>query len=183
MMLNFEVNGLKETKEKLDNYYKSIEKRAELFISKLLDKGIQIANLYKTDIKGDGGTQGLGQYVTFTKEVDGKSGTLIGIDVPITSFWKNKSGTHEAIVFPLLMLEFGSAFYADPPQSRFGGSGGKGTMAISGHENDVEWWYTDLDGKPHKNYSIRPTSPMYNAWKEMYLDMKQIAKEVYGNGK
>ena len=50
------------------------------------------------------------------------------------------------------------------------------------NENDLEWWWIDLEGKRHKNYSIRPTSPMYNAWKEMYLDMKQIAKEVYGNG-
>lgn len=184
MILNFEIKGLKETKEKLEKYQKSIDDRAEIFISKLLDKGIQIANLHKdSSVLAENNTQNLGQFVTFTKEVEGKTGTLIGVDIPIQTAWKNSSGIHTATVFPLLMLEFGSAFFADPPQKRFGGEGGKGTMATAGHENDLEWWWIDLDGRRHKNYSIRPTSPMYNAYKEMLLDIKQIAKEVYGNGK
>lgn len=183
MMLKFEAIGLKETLNKIDKYQKSVDDKLQIFFDKLLDKGIQTANMCKvSNALAENNTQNLGDFVTFKKEVDSKSGTLIGVDIPIQTAWKNSSGVHEATVYPLLMLEFGSAFFADPPQDRFGGHGGKGTMAQSGHENDLEWWWIDLEGKRHKNYSIRPTSPMYNAWKEMYLDMKQIAKEVYGNG-
>ena len=123
MMLNFEVKGWKETKEKLQKYQKSFDAKTEIFISKLLDKGIQIANLNKdTSVFSENNTQGLGQYVTFTKEIEGNTGRLIGVDIPIQTAWKNKAGIHTATVYPLLMLEFGSAFFgADPPEEKYGG--------------------------------------------------------------
>lgn len=184
MMLNFEVKGLKETKEKLEKYQKSVDDRLEVFISKLLDVGIQTANLYKdSSVLAENNTQNLGQYVTFTKEVEGKTGKLIGVDIPIQTAWKNKEGTHTATVYPLLMLEFGSAFFGVEPHEEYGGFGGKGTMATAGHENDLEWWWIDLEGKRHKNYAIRPTMPMYEAYKEMIMQVDNVAKEVYGNGK
>jgi hypothetical protein len=187
MMLNFEIKGWKETKEKLQKYQKSVDDRLEVFISKLLDVGIQTANLYKdSSVLAENNTQNLGQYVTFTKEVEGNTGKLIGVDIPIQTAWKNKAGIHTATVYPLLMLEFGSAFFgADPPEEKYGGFGGKGTMSTrdKSHWNDLEWWWIDLEGRRHKNYAIRPTMPMYEAYKEMIMQVNNVAKEVYGNGK
>lgn len=179
-------NSIAECIDWINEYKESLQYKTQVLVERLADLGITTA---ETHLSG-ANTNHLEKFVMFGKQVNpsqsGCTGVMFGMADTLTSHWYSGDGTeHNDVVEPLLMLEFGSGIYGLPPQSAFGGYGGQGTMAISGHENEASWWYaTDIDenGKPtnwHIGTAVEPTRPMYNAWLEMYTQVMTIAREVF----
>lgn len=175
--------GLSHLIDKLENYSKSLTDKNAQFIEKLLDAGISVA--YD---RASGSTHRMQNYVTFSKEIeqtaDGVVGIMLGIGETFISEWVGSDGTGFIDeVWPMHMLEFGSAGYALEDGTAFGGQGGRGTFSRAGYENDIEWHVKAVrDGEVvwKRATAIKPTQPMYNAMLEMQKQIVDIATEVFG---
>lgn len=178
--------GLLNISRKLKDYAKSLTEKNEKFISLLMERGIKVAQE-----RADAGTHQMGNYISFETEISGEKGTTVGVIVgtgqTFPSQWIDRDKTeHNDVVYPLSMLEFGSAGFALPPQEAFGGSGGQGAFSVAGHETDVWWYVTKVypDGRVVRKLAtaIAPTRPMYNAMLRMRHDLMECAKIAFGGG-
>lgn len=160
--------------KELTAYRDELQAKCNRFVQELANIGIQAAESNKS-IEGRYGTHKMEDYVTFSVTVSENEAILIGVGQTFESIWTDSEGqTHTSIVKPLSMLEWGSGAFALPPQSRFGGEGGKGTMAVAGHENDTDW------GRNDNWTAITPSMPMYHAWLAMESQINTVAKRVFG---
>lgn len=173
--VRFSSQGMRELKTELENYKKDIIRKCEIFVKRLAQEGIVVAQ---------GNTGGFGKYITFSMQTDPKTdgcktivlATNTGI---ITSEWKTKDGIKTADVNPLLMVEFGSGFKAQNPMNVPGV--GQGTFPNQQHAFDRGgWWYLDLNNEWHHSTGIEPKMPMYKARNHILECELRIAKEVFG---
>lgn len=179
--------GIENLIKELSKYRRSLTRKNMKFLKLLLDCGIEVA---EQSIQN--GTHTMPERITFSKEFtnpDTKEvvALLVGVGETFFSNWKDASGIeHHDEVYPLAMMEFGSAGLALPPQNIYGGIGGRGTFSVSGHENDLEWYFdtgeVDEKGKPIRKYAtaINPTQPMYNAMIEMQNQIRDCAVQAFG---
>lgn len=191
----FSAKSLRALQKELKTYRDSLQGKMEKFIALLLEEGIMVAQSYAVDYGGAFGTHQMARYVFFDKEpistVDGKVyGVMFGRgdDIPGEYYVNDGNGhytLYEDSINALMALEFGTAAYALPAQDAFGVTGGRGTKAIRGHENDEGWYIvTRLDGKgkpaewKHAT-AITPTRPMYQAGLAMYQKIKDAAITVF----
>lgn len=170
--------------EELEAYQDILTYKNKVFVRLLLERGIRVA---EESIAG--GTHTMPNRISFYREMEedeGVKGILVGVGETFFSHWYEADGTeHHDEVYPLAMMEFGSAGFAVPPTEAYGGSGGRGTFSVSGHESDYSWWIItgyDEEGKPIKKLgtAIQPTRPMYNAVIAMQEDIRECAIEAFG---
>lgn len=167
----------------LKEYKDGLEKKNKAFVDALLDKGITVA----VEKAGDG-THQMSRYVTFRKEFETEKGKtvvalLVGAGQTFPSMWQGKDGSpHADTVYPLSMLEFGSAGYAlVSPEETFGATWGvgQGAMAQAGHEADVAWTVVRDGSYINPATAIAPTRPMYHAANKMMEDILKTAQEAF----
>jgi hypothetical protein len=175
IQIKLNSNSIKKAIKELTEYRESLAQKNELFVTKLLELGIEVAQ----EKVGK-----FGKYISFSKEVDGTLycvGYLIAKDSEkIISQWETKDGIREVEVSSLLMAEFGSGKNA---KVLFDIDGvGQGTFPGQTHAFSPPWHWKGLDGKWYSSSGVTPTHPMYHADMEMIEDVKRIAKEVFGNG-
>ena len=160
----------------LKRYRDDLPIKTEVFVRKLIDAGISVA---------EQNTGGFGKYITFTKEGKGglrTVGFLVAESTPITVEWDNKGERKTAQLSPLLFAEFGSGKLAEV---LFAISGvGQGTFPGQTHANDpggwsYKEWQSDHKGKWHHSVGYAPTHPMYKADMEMLQKAEEIAREVF----
>lgn len=174
----------------LKAYKRDLHNKTALFVSRLLEVGIQVAEEKGAGESGTFGTHQMENYVWFSKKLekdkDGCHGILMGKGATLYSEWIGEGGEKRSgSINSMLAMEFGTAGLALPKQDRFGVTGGRGTNSKYGHENDVVWYIlVEENGKTFwkKATAITPTRPMHNAMIEMQEQVKTIAKEVFGNG-
>lgn len=157
----------------------SLNKKAERFIYRLADKGIQTA-------KANAGKYGA--YILFKKEVhgtdNGAEGLLIATDgTKLIKEWytdKNLTQKRSYEVSPLLLAEFGSGWLATLQNWNVPGVG-QGTMPNSyGHAFDPDGWYWyDVAGVKHHSKGEKPTYPMHAAMVAMMMEIESTAREVF----
>lgn len=168
------TKSIQKAIDELTDYKNSLGQKNKLFVERLIDLGIQVAQQNAT---------GIGKYITFSKEVDGNThcvGYLIATDSKkIMSMWETKEGVRGAEVSPSLMAEFGSGKYAEVLFPIDGV--GRGTFPGQTHAFENVWHWMDLDGKWHSSSGLKPTHPMYHADMEMITQIEQVAKEVFSN--
>lgn len=157
----------------LDEYEKNLDNKIKEFLSRLIDRGITVAQ---------GNTGEYGSYIHFSKKIEGTEdiqGLLIATDTKIISQWQTAHGVEGYEISPLLLAEFGSGFLAKVKYEIDGV--GQGTMPnAKGHAKDLKGWYwVDMEGKKHHSTGTSPTYPMYSAMVGMMLDIDQIANEVF----
>ena len=178
------VRSLKHLVWELNKYSSELEAKNARFISLLLDCGITVAQQ-----KTGEGVAYMATRVTFEKQIESDGGYtlgyLIGTGDTMVSHWLDSSQVeHIDSVYPLAMLEFGSAAYALPPMEAFGGRGGQGTFAVSGNEMRSTWYVTKLDDAGNKKRiigrAIHPTRPMYEAMQEMRKQLIDCATRAFG---
>lgn len=175
------AQGMDKLISELKDYKKSLKSKNRRFIKLLLEKGITVAEEKKAD-----GSHKLPPKISFRKEIKAEDGAvvalLIGAGEPFSSKWRSKDDNwYDDLVYPLSMLEFGSAGYAlESPEETFGaGSVGRGTFSRMGHENDFVWHVERDDGRRAAT-AIRPTRPMYHAALKMQEEVINAAKEAFG---
>ena len=186
--VNLSRRSIKAAIAKLDRYSKDLEKKNEIFVERLLDLGIQVAEEAVSK-----GTHDMPKRISFYKDYavpneHGITGILVGVGETFLSRWIDSMGDeHSDEVYPLAMMEFGSAGFALPWTNAYGGYGGQGTFSISGNENSVSWYVTKIDEAGNevrtRATAIVPTMPMYHAMEEMRGQIIECARESFGGGR
>lgn len=171
--------------QELERYKASIPKKLDLFVRRLSDEGIMVAETYTQVQLDDMGS--LGNLVEFNCKIEHGQNVTIGYfvgkdKVKYISQWvvKDPNTGREVIksaeVSPILFYEFGAGQYAI--------DGHRGTFPSDNPETTKEhadngWWYKDLDGEWYHSVGTQPTQPMYKAWEDMKKRIKKIGREVF----
>ena len=170
------IEGIKRLQDELQNYNNDLIRKNKLFVERLAQSGIIVAQQ---------NVGNFGRYITFRVDVQQSGSNCKAVLVAtntghIINKWQTKDGIKSADVSPLLMAEFGSGQKAENPLGL--PYGGQGTFPGQTHAFDVNGWHwQDLEGQWHHSKGISPTMPMYKAMMEMHLNIKNIAREVYGS--
>ena len=184
MQIDVELSesGIEKLIKQLEDYKKSIREKNKLFLEKLAERGIEVAEAETAK-----GTHKMPGFISFRKEVETEDGVVtvyvIGEGQPFQSDWVDAfDEEHHDMVYPLSMLEFGSAGLALERQTAFGVEGGRGSFTHMGHDNDIEWYVKRGDKKNNKvrhATAIAPTRPMYHAAEKMRSEILDVMKEVF----
>ena len=173
-------------------YKSNLQKKCHEFVDKLADEGIDIA----VQNKGK-----YGDYITFGKEiVDGNKGVygvMYGTSRTVFEYWLTSDGKVQgAEITPILMAEFGSGKKASDASGLANADiakelgMGRGTFFKSGnylippernHAFQESWAWKDVMGVWHESSGEQPTMPMFKASIIMKLQVRKIAKEVFGS--
>lgn len=140
------------------------------FLEAVGDRGIYVArqNCYE-----------YGQYISFTKEINGTSVTVLAKDTQLLPVsWKTRDDNiHTVEISPILMTEFGSGNYAvndfEHPE------GGQGTFPNQTHAFQPVWFWEDLDGVLHSSSGMKPERPMYQSYMTLMYEIEYIAKQIF----
>lgn len=174
-------------------YAETFEEKVRIFLSRLADLGIKVA-------QANGGV--FGGYIVYSKEFETDNGNMIVNMVAkdstsITNTWYVSSKSAEPrqeTISPLLMAEFGSGRYAITAEGEAAGLGGQGTLEPNyGHAFDSNgwyWWTDDVrkDGEIQKvkngrylfhSDGLPPYQPLHNAVKACIEQVNGIAQEVF----
>lgn len=176
---NLSASSVRKAQKELLRYKKDLLAKCEKFVRVLANKGIIVAQQ---------NTGEYGKYIVFSVEVqpekDGVKALLIASNTGlIRSQWLTKEGVQEADVSPILMAEFGAGLRANLSNNPKAKELGMGTGTFPGqtHAEDPDgWWYMDLEGEWHHSYGLYPSMPMWNAANEMFNELHETAKEVFG---
>ena len=185
--MDLSVDSIESVIQQLQDYAKSLDEKNRIFVELLLDVGVRVA-----EDSISGGTHKMPQRITFYKDYElpeeGITGIIVGVGETFFSHWKDANGNvHDDEVFPLAMMEFGSAGLALAAQSAYGGYGGHGTFSTGGASDLLHWYFdtdeVDEDGHPIRKHAtaIAPTRPMYNAMQSMMDDIQSCAIKAYGS--
>ena len=164
--------------KELEAYKKELLAKTELFVKKLADLGVDVA-------EHNGGEYG--SLLMFKAELNpdkyGCTSFVIGESKDyIVREWRSREtpgGWKTALVDPLLMAEFGSGFKAENPLGVDGV--GQGTFPDQKHAFDEAGWYWKTrDGIVHHSTGESPSHPMFSASVEIMNKVNQVAKEVFG---
>jgi len=177
MKLDIRLNqkSLNHAIGELKKYKDSLQTKNEIFLKRLIDAGIRVAERNVGKYTG---------YVSFEKEVSSKGNVGIGIlrgkdTKPFVSWWYYNGTKKEVDVSGILMSEFGSGWLAEV---LFDVTGvGQGTFPGQTHATDFQWFWRDDKGL-HVSRGELPTHPMYKAMMEMYKEIYVIAREVFYSG-
>ena len=177
------ISSVENLKRQLEEYKNELPKKVNQLVSRLADVGISVgmANTGTLDDLGN-----VSSLVSFTKQVNqekyGATAIMIMDDImPVISTWWTSNGLKSVEVSPSLMYEYGSGNYAKDLNAIKNPQGGKGTFPGQTHAKDPDgWWWVDETGKRHESKGITPTHPMYYATQEMYEQVVNIAREVFG---
>lgn len=166
--------------KELENYRDSLAAKTELFVDRLIEEGIRIAQQ---------NSGGYGKYISFTKEVQSESNRTIGFLIAedsskIVVEWDYYGNKKTAELSPILFAEFGSSTLAEV---LFDISGvGQGTFPGQKHADKGTWrykeWQDDNKGQWKQGHGVKPTHPMYKADMEMLETAERIAREVFSDG-
>ena len=186
--MDLSVDSIESAIQPLKDYSDDLAQKNQTFIDLLLDVGIRVA-----EDSISGGTHTMPQRITFYKDYEvpneqGITGLVVGVGETFFSHWKDANGgVHDDEVFPLAMMEFGSAGLALAAQNAYGGYGGRGTFSSGGASNLLHWFFdtdeVDEEGHPIRKHAtaIAPTRPMYNAMQAMMDDIQDCAIKAYGS--
>lgn len=170
--------------QELERYKASIPKKLDLFVRRLSNEGIMVAETFTQVQLDDMGS--LGNLVEFNCKIEHGQNVTIGYFVgkdkaKFISQWvvKDPETGREVIksaeVSPILFYEFGAGKYAI--------DGHRGTFpsdtASENANKDGGWWYKDLDGEWYHSVGTQPTQPMFHAWEDMKKRIRKIGKEVF----
>ena len=185
--VNLNVNELYNLADELEKYADTFEDKVKEFLSRLADVGISVA-------QANGGV--FGSYIVYSKEFkDNTTLYMVANGEPIVRTWYISSKATEArqeTISPVLMAEFGSGNFAIEATGEASGLGGKGTLNLYGHADDVNgwyWWADEMrDGELKKvkdgrflfhSEGLPPYQPLHKAVMACIEQVEGIAQEVF----
>lgn len=178
------ISSVENLKRQLEEYKNELPKKVNQLVSRLADVGISVGRANTGTLDDLGNVSSL---VSFTKQVNqekyGATAIMIMADImPLQKSWLGKGGeVKTAEVSPSLMYEYGSGEHAEDINAIKNPQGGQGTFPGQTHARDAGGWkWQDLDGTWHHSTGITPTHPMYYATQEMYAQVVNVAREVFG---
>lgn len=154
------TSGINRLVAALEEYKSWVGRKAQEFIDRLAQEGYQIASFYFQ----------IAQY-------DGENDSKVTVE-PQGELCTAVVATGNAVLF----IEFGAGMYlgyGHPEPGEFG----PGTYPGKGHWDDPKGWYLpkavkEATGIDH-SIGNAPAMPMYNAVKELEMNLQKIANEVF----
>ena len=161
-------NAIKELRQ----YQQDLNRKCELFCLRLTELG-------QTTAEARINESPLGKYVTVTTNIQPEK---TGCKAMLIATGATKS-TDYGDVNTLLLIEFGAGIHYNPVDNPKAGELGFGVGTFPGQTHAFEdgWWYPGDDGEWHYTHGTKATMPMYGAFTEMLLNIRKIAKEVFGS--
>lgn len=151
--IDLSASGIKDLQSGLKEYEKFLESKTEELCERLAEFGVQKATAY------------------FKVPYDGNNDVFVK--------WKSRGKNQVAVLAvgqAVLFLEFGAGKmmgYGHPEPMGFG----PGTYPGKGHWDDPNGWIYQHD-RP-RSYGNPPSAAMYNAHKEVGLEIERMAREVF----
>lgn len=178
--VNLDTKSIDNAIKELEKYKASMVSKSELFIRRLGEHGITVAQM---SVTGE-----MGSLITFTtQDIKTSKDITIGYFVgqnrsKVISQWKVLEDGREVVksaeISPILMFEFGSGIYKlESEFSEF-------PSDSPDYKEHVEhgWYYKKLNNRWYHSYGLKPTRPMVKAWEQMKKDIYKVAKEVFSEG-
>lgn len=161
-------NAIKELRQ----YQNDLNRKCEEFCRRLTELG-------KINAEARVNESPLGKYVTITTDIQPEKS---GCKAMLIATGVTKS-TDCGDVNTLLLIEFGAGIHYNPVDNPKAGELGFGVGTFPGQTHAFEdgWYYPGDDGEWHYTHGVKATMPMYNASTEMLLNIRKIAKEVFGS--
>ena len=151
--------------KQLKDYDRSLLDKNDLFVKRLAQLGVEVAE----------------QRI---QSADGDSDKYHDLKIIPHSYGNWSQATIRLDGQDILFIEFGSGIHyneSDPEHAKEFGYG-VGTYPGQTHAFDPDgWWYRDDDGVAHHSYGTRATAPMLNASRTIIMEVRRIAREVYGS--
>ena len=168
-MMNIEIElspqSIQSAIMQLKEYRDSLNNKNDLFVKKLAEIGIDVVEQR-------------------FNEADGADSTYHDNQLKIHSYGDYSEAVLSVSGTDVLFIEFGSGIRYNPTNPEHAEEFGYGVGTYPGqtHAFDPEgWWYRDSTGVPRHSYGTRATAPMLNAAKAIILQIREIAREVYGS--
>ena len=157
----FDPASIEAAKKQLEDYSKSLERKAQDLCARLAEKGLWYAEWNFSGIQW-----------TYSGDVDCQLNV------------EQVDDTHYAVTAAgetVLFLEFGAGVrlgYGHPKANEMGMGPGTYPNAKGHWDSPHGWWYVDEGGK-HHTYGNAPGMPMYNAGQDLRKEILQVAREVF----
>lgn len=151
--------------EKLRSYKESLNDKNALFVKRLAEIGVDVVE----------------QQIAIA---DGDSDKYHSVQIIPRSFGDYSQATIKLDGQDILFIEFGSGIYYNPSDPEHASKFGYGVGTYPGQKHALDpdgWWYRDSTGVSQHSYGTRATAPMLNASRAIILQIRQIAREVYGS--
>lgn len=150
--------------DELNKYKNSLQRKQEILIERLAREGLQVVQSTMESIPDEE----KGSY--YTEIMNNSQGDIIGAAVRL-------SGDSVLFLEFSAGITYGTDSYPLPSGSQYG----MGTYPGKGHwDNPNGWWYIDERGEKHHSYGNRAYMPMYRAEQAIIIQIRTIAKEVFG---
>jgi len=158
--------------KEVNAYRDSLQGKCELLCTELLNMGVSVASAKI-------GESPLGKYVAIRTTIKPKKNGCKAMLIATGSTKETDYGS----VNTLLLIEFGAGIHynslANPKAGEFGM--GVGTFPNQTHAFESGWYYPTEDGKWAWTQGTKATMPMYSADIEMLMNIRRVAKTVFGS--
>lgn len=158
------ASGLEEMRNQILAYSNDLQRKCQILVSKLSNLGLDVVRQTMESIP----SEEKGSY--HTEVINASNGDIIGAAIRL-------SGDK------VLFLEFSAGItYGTKDYPLPSGNGyGMGTYPGKGHwDSPYGWWWIDENGEKHHSYGNRAYMPMYHAEEAIVIQVREVAKEVFG---
>lgn len=168
--------GIEDLINALEDYKAEIAQKAQDFVSRLMDIGIETAEANTGQYRG---------FIVFHRHMvadkDSADGVIVATDgTKLVREWYRDGRIVSTEISPLLMAEFGSGWLAKVLDNVSGV--GQGSFPGQRHAFDKDGWdWTTPDGETHHSIGETPTYPMHSAVLAMEFDVDRVGREVFGD--
>lgn len=175
----YSINNSKRIEDLINNleeYKSELVEKAQMFVSRLMDIGIETAEANTGQYRG---------FIVFKRHMiadkDSADGVIVATDgTKLVREWYRDGRIVSTEISPLLMAEFGSGWLAKVLDDVSGV--GQGTFPGQRHAFDKDGWdWTTPDGETHHSIGETPTFPMHSAALAMEFEINRVGREVFGN--
>lgn len=158
-------NSLQSAIQQLEAYRKDIQRKNQIFVDKLAQEGIQVIQTTMESVP----VEEKGSY--YTEVINNGHGDIVGAAVRL-------SGDKVLFIEFSAGISYGTDSYPLPSGADYG----VGTYPDQKHAYDPNgWWYVDESGQKHHSYGNRAYMPMYHAEEAIIIQIRHIAKKVFGS--
>lgn len=162
--ISLSQNSIQAAIDELNKYKNSLQRKQQIFIDRLAKEGLQVVRSTMESIPDEE----KGSY--YTEIVNNSQGDIVGAAVRL-------SGDKILFLEFSAGITYGTSSYPLPSGSQYG----MGTYPGKGHWDDSNgWWYVDERGEKHHSYGNRAYMPMYHAEQAIIIQIRTIAKEIFG---
>lgn len=170
--MNLSTSSVQNAIKELRQYQQDLNRKCEAFCQRLTELG-------KITAEARVNESPLGKYITITTDIQPEK---VGCKAMLIATGVTKS-TDYGDVNTLLLIEFGAGIHYNPTDNPKAGELGFGVGTFPGQTHAFEdgWYYPGDDGEWYYTHGTKATMPMYGASTEMLLNIRKIAKEVFGS--